>query len=485
MFYWFIFLFSSFVVIFQRWRYNYWSKFDVNGPFPVPFLGTSYLYLWKPIHVVESELVKQFGSIVGLYEGSQPVLMVSDPEMIKVIAQKEFQSFPQSFTFSNYKHSTENLFPELIWGSRWKCSRGQITQCFTVSKLRKFFPTFEKCTEILIDSLNEEVKVRDTIEMKTFWSKYYCDTIFQFCLTLDAHSYSSKDNIIFEKMIDLSRPFVSSYMMNMFLPEWFIKLFHLSVLDKSSLDYMEKLISHLIVMRSSRSTINSTDVLNRLLIQNDSSSTETTTDQQLTEIELIASVIDLLFNGFETSSSLLSWCCWRLALNPECQNRLAQEIDSIGTFNYDNISSAPYLDAVINESLRIDPPETRNERVCHSSYHHLETNIVIPKGAKVLMPIYSMHHDPVNFPDPETFNPDRFLPENRESIQPFTFIPFGTGYRACIGIKYALIVSKLALAKLIKSYRLIVTPSTTINVDYDWGSILLCAKEINVGIEKR
>ena len=272
----------------------------------------------------------------------------------------------------------------------------------------------------------------------------------------------------------------------MFLPEWLIKLFHLSVLDKSSLDYIEKLVSHLIVMRSSRSTIDSIDVLNRMLIQNRLLSTNTIDlKQQLTEIELIASIVDLLFNGFETSSSLLSWCCWRLALNPKCQDKLVNEIDSIGTFNYDNISSAPYLDAIINESLRIDPPETRNERVCHLSYHHLETNIIIPKGAKVLMPIYSMHHDPVNFPDPEKFNPDRFLPENRESIQPFTFIPFGTGYRACVGIKYALIVSKLALAKLIKSYRLIVTPLTTKKVDYDWGSILLCAKEINVGIEKR
>ncbi|XP_015783977.2 cytochrome P450 3A28-like [Tetranychus urticae] len=479
MFFWFILLFIFYLLIYYRQKHGYWKKFGLKGPLPVPFLGTSYVYLRRPLHVVETELIQKYGQIVGMFEGAKPTLLVSDPEFIKTIALKEFHSFPQSFTFSSYKHPLEQLFPELIWGSKWKHSRGQITQCFTVAKLRKAFPMIEKCSDMCVKSLADEIQRCDAIEMKSFWFKYYCDTIFQFCLNLDAHVYQSRDNIIVEKMIDLSRPFIPAFIMNMFLPEWIMKTFHLSALDKKALDYLEKLVTHLIETRRLRKDERQTDVLNRLIAINETSS------EQSTEIELVAAIVDLLFNGFETSSSLLAWCSWRLAFNQDVQDRLTKEIDSLNSLDYDSLLSAQYLDAVISESLRIDPPETHNERVCHTTYHHPETGIVIPAGSKVSMPIYAMHHNPDNFPDPEKFNPDRFLPDNRNAIKPFTYIPFGVGYRACLGTKYALLVSKMALAKLLQSYRFVVTPSTTIDLDYDWGSILLCADEINVGIEKR
>ena len=64
------------------------------------------------------------------------------------------------------------------------------------------------------------------------------------------------------------------------------------------------------------------------------------------------------------------------------------------------------------------------------------SGIIIPAGMAIHIPVWSLHHDPEFWPDPYTFNPDRFMPENASKIQPMTFMAFGEGPRNCIGLGY-------------------------------------------------
>jgi cytochrome P450 family 6 len=63
------------------------------------------------------------------------------------------------------------------------------------------------------------------------------------------------------------------------------------------------------------------------------------------------------------------------------------------------------------------------------------SDLRIEEGNSVMVPIVGLHHDAIYFPDPESFNPDRFNEDNKRNIQPFTFMPFGSGPRYCIGKK--------------------------------------------------
>src|SRR2546422_709950 len=103
-----------------------------------------------------------------------------------------------------------------------------------------------------------------------------------------------------------------------------------------------------------------------------------------------------------------------------------------------------YLDAVIQESLRLFPALVRLERRAAEDYELGDTGITVPKGMIVGMPVYTMQRDPEQYPEPESFKPERFLPENRDTHHPLSHLPFGDGPRNCIAKRMALMETKLA-----------------------------------------
>lgn len=89
------------------------------------------------------------------------------------------------------------------------------------------------------------------------------------------------------------------------------------------------------------------------------------------------------------------------------------------------------------ESLRKYPPVPTLMRQSMVPYTFSGTKVSIPKGLKVWIPVYSIHRDPKIYPDPETFDPERFNDDNIKARHPSFYLPFGDGPRNCIG-NYAL-----------------------------------------------
>ncbi len=137
--------------------------------------------------------------------------------------------------------------------------------------------------------------------------------------------------------------------------------------------------------------------------------------------------------------------------------------DHEGKIDQSNISEMTYLDAVINEDLRLNCPVTLHTRVCVKDCE-VAPGMVIKKGTRIDFPLYASHLNPEFFPDPHEFRPDRFLKENSDHLIPFTYRPFGGGPRLCIGQRFAQIEMKIAMAKLLSKYRLVAVPETKLDV---------------------
>ncbi|CAO2630644.1 Cytochrome P450 3A31 [Lemmus lemmus] len=109
-----------------------------------------------------------------------------------------------------------------------------------------------------------------------------------------------------------------------------------------------------------------------------------------------------------------------------------------------------YLDMVLNEILRLYPIGFRIDRVCKQDVD--VDGVLVPKGSVVMIPVYALHHDPQYWPEPEEFHPERFSKENKGSINPYVYMPFGNGPRNCIGMRFALMSMKLALTKVLQNF---------------------------------
>lgn len=210
----------------------------------------------------------------------------------------------------------------------------------------------------------------------------------------------------------------------------------------------------------------------------------------MTENEMLAQGWIFFIGGYETTATALTFCSYELALNQEIQDQLFDEIqsalDSNGDISYENLAKLPFLDSVISETLRLYPPVLRLERQAMADYKLGDTGITLSKGEEIEIPVYAIHHCEEFYTNADKFIPNRFMPENRHLIKPYTYLPFGAGPRNCLGMRFALMEIKLGLTQIIKRFRLFKTEKTTFPMVFKEGTRLMTAKSpVMVGIEKR
>jgi len=210
--------------------------------------------------------------------------------------------------------------------------------------------------------------------------------------------------------------------------------------------------------------------------------------KKLTDDEIAAQAIGFLLAGSDTTSVTLSLTCFYLAMNPEVQDKLKHEIDSVWTDehempSYETVRELPYLDMVIAETLRLHPTVPFLMREC---VHECKVKeLTIPKGGQVFIPIYSIHRDPTIWPNPEKYDPERFSSEAKQSRDPYLYLPFGSGPRNCIGMRFAQMELKLVLARILKKYKLEVAADTVIPPRVKTNITLVIDGGVNLKLKSR
>jgi cytochrome P450 len=178
--------------------------------------------------------------------------------------------------------------------------------------------------------------------------------------------------------------------------------------------------------------------------------------QGLSDQELRDEMMTLLVAGHETTATSLSWLFWRLAQNPEVQEKLRAEILAAakdGQVPPERIGEFKYLDAVIKETLRLNPiiPFVARWIVSPIKIAGRE----LPAGVMAVPCIYLTHRRADLWPDPERFDPDRFLDKRLTGNE---FFPFGGGSRRCIGMAFAMYEIKIIAAQTLCRLKLEATP---------------------------
>jgi cytochrome P450 len=192
-------------------------------------------------------------------------------------------------------------------------------------------------------------------------------------------------------------------------------------------------------------------------------------NKPLSEMDVLANATFLLVVGLQTTSTLLTNCFYALSFHQTIQEKLYQTIKTLAKtdddgkliFDYDSLTSCQYMDAVISETLRLHPPVPTTDRQAGEDYYLKSHDLHVPKGTKVVFNFVTIMKDPDYWNEPDIFDPERFMPEQRHKIVTNSYCPFGIGPRHCLGMRFSLTESKIALAKLIMEYKFDQAPQTT------------------------
>merc|ERR1719414_611771 len=190
--------------------------------------------------------------------------------------------------------------------------------------------------------------------------------------------------------------------------------------------------------------------------------------------------------GFETTANTMTSMILYFATYPDLQEKAYEEIIAcLGddeNITHEHIKEMDYLEAFTKETLRIKPPIAEHDRFCVKDT--VICGVPIKKGTAIQLPIPASHFDEEFFPEPNVFNPDRFLKENEDKIIPYTWRPFGAGNRVCIGQRFALLEIKIFVAKLLQKFKIVKTARTALDIPKG-TMFLLTYPEIVVKLEKR
>jgi len=178
--------------------------------------------------------------------------------------------------------------------------------------------------------------------------------------------------------------------------------------------------------------------------------------RKMTEQDIVSNLIVLLIVGYDTTGMTLAAILWALSENPDVQEKLRREVDDAwelggGVFpDYSTIQALPYLEMVVMETLRLYGPAALTMRACNEDYRLPGTDFTVRRNDMLLFPSAVFHRDPRHWSHPDTFNPDQWTAEERSKRSPHAFQAFGQGPRACLGMRFALLELKVALAMLVR-----------------------------------
>jgi len=223
---------------------------------------------------------------------------------------------------------------------------------------------------------------------------------------------------------------------------------------KKSLQRLDSTIYRMIEQRRV-SKKDRSDLLSMLLLARD----EEGDRGGMTDLQVRDEAMTLFLAGYETMANALTWTWYLLSQNPEVEDQLHQELDTVLDSHFPTVEDFEklfYTRMVFAEAMRLYPPVWTVAPRVREDYEL--GGYVIPADAIVFMSQYVMHHDPRYYPNPFRFDPERWAPEQQASRPPFAYFPFGVGPRRCIGESFAWMEGVLVIATLAQKWKMRLVP---------------------------
>jgi cytochrome P450 len=384
---------------------------------------------------------RDYGDLASFRLATRHFYLISHPKLIEQALIKQSDVFVKMYDPKKPKGLALVLGQGLVTsqGELWQRQRRLMQPVFQRSHLASLLPQIVIAGNNLLNKwrlLDEESEVNLADEMIRVTLEVITQTMF-------STSVLDKIDRIAPALDTLLRYAAKSVMNPLHIP--------LCIPTQANQEFnaanalLDEVIYGIIGQRRSQAAKHN-DLLDMLLNASDDHG-ELMSDKQIHD-----EVITIFTAGHETTANLLTWTLYLLAHHPDVLAKLRQELDALlqGEIpTAEELQQLIYTRAVLNESMRLRPPVGIMMRKIVK-----DTKIdgySLKQGRLAIFSIYNIHHHPDFWQQPEKFDPERFLSdENRR----FSFMPFGTGERICIGNHFALLENQILLSMIIQNFDL-------------------------------
>ncbi|XP_030542857.2 cytochrome P450 72A397-like [Rhodamnia argentea] len=385
--------------------------------------------------------------------GPTPSVNITNPEHVKEIFSK----------INDYLKPTSNPLLKLLItglvnreGEKWAQCRKIINPAFHMEKLKLMLPAFySSCTE-MVDKWDKMVSEERSCEVDVSVDIQH---LTRDVISRTAFGSSFEEGKRIFELREEQALLTSKAIRSVYIPGWRFVPTRMNRRMKNIDKEVRAPLTNIICKREKAIKAGeaaSTDVLGLLLESNMRENIGMSLRDVIEECKLF------YFAGQETTSVLLVWTMVLLSVHPDWQARAREEV--LQTFgsrkpNFDGLNHFKIVTMILNEVLRLYPPVISLARKVQKEIKLGKPTI--PAGVLLSMPILFIHHDKELWgEDAEEFKPERFAEGvSKATKNQVSFFPFGWGPRICIGLNFAMMEAKMALAMILQQFTFELSPS--------------------------
>ncbi len=404
----------------------------------------------NPVQVL-SQYSEEFGDTFRFYLGGiKEAIVTIDPAVIEHVLKTNAGNYRKSEI--QVKRMGHFLGKGLLTteGEAWKTQRRLIQKGFDRKQL-------DALSIIMQDSLAESLTDFDK-QIRSgpvdIYSQFMKITFAMVARSLFGARLKDEDIELVSQTICAVQEFIVKQTLQPYLNPWFEVSGELSKHDEMRKSADAVLMAYI---KKRRNEAPGTDLLQTLM------DARYTDGEGMSDELILSESMQLLVAGHETSSNGLSWLLYLLSSRPDCLEQMRQEFDTVlgdAPLSHGDVPKFTFVTQVIQEALRLYPPFWMVDREAIADDRVGDT--VIPAGSMVIVHVYGAHHAQKHWPNPETFDTDRFIKGSEKLRKPFTYLPFGGGPRGCIGNNYAMLQILMILSDLLRKYDFQIEPGQTI-----------------------
>ncbi|XP_067209359.1 cytochrome P450 4C1-like isoform X1 [Linepithema humile] len=455
---------------------RFWKLIDqIPGPPPLLIIGNVLLIGTCPVEEQLKTLekyLKIYYPVAKLWIFNHAGVSASHPDDVQTILSNSKEHIGKGFvyTFLNPWLGTGLLTSE---GTKWHERRKMLTPAFHFNMLKQFVDIFIEEGNYMTQCLKdiEGSTVNDLI----FFTSHH--TLNVICET--AMGISLKDMGAFQQQYRKTVYEITKLILARLMSPWFYSdmIFALSPMGKRQAKnlkilhgFTEKIIAErkqyhkstngqYLKQFENNSVNNNEEIIGirrkrlamlDLLIA-------ASRNNKMSDLDIREEVDTFVLGGYETTAISISFTILLLAEHKNIQNCVRREVSAVmlennGKLTMTAINNMPYLERCLKESLRLYPSVPNIMRVASEDLKI--QSYIVPSGAILYIPIKFIHRNPDFWPNPDVFDPDRFLPENIQNRHPFSYLPFSAGARNCIGQRFAMLELKAIIATLVHNFYL-------------------------------